>query len=221
MMEEEWQGASAAALEQALAECPLVAILRGIRPDEVVAVADALIASGIRLIEVPLNSPDPWESIARLKEHCPEEVLVGAGTVLTVADVQRLASLDAALLVTPNSDGEVIASGRASGLAPLIGCMTPTEALAAHRAGACALKLFPAGSLGPGYYREMRAVLPPELPVLAVGGIGVAEMAAWWEAGIDGFGLGSSLYAPGRSSDEVGRRATALVAEWRRLQASP
>ncbi|SEL86905.1 2-dehydro-3-deoxy-6-phosphogalactonate aldolase [Halomonas daqiaonensis] len=205
-------------LQAALAEYPLVAILRGIRPDEVLAVADALIASGFRMIEVPLNSPDPWDSIARLKAHCPADILIGAGTVLSVEDVARLASLDASLLVTPNTDVEVIRAGRDAGLAPLVGCMTPTEALAAVRAGACALKLFPAGSLGIGYYRDLRAVLPPDLPVLAVGGIGVDEMASWHAAGIAGFGLGGSLYATRRSSDEVGRRGATLVAEWRRLQ---
>lgn len=209
------------ALQAALAACPLVAILRGIRPDEVLAVADALIACGLRMIEVPLNSPDPWESIARLQAHCPTDVLVGAGTVLSVKDVERLASLEASLLVTPNTDAEVIRAGRDAGLAPLVGCMTPTEALAAARAGACALKLFPAESLGTGYYRDLRAVLPPDLPVLAVGGIGVDQMAAWQAAGIDGVGLGGSLYAPGRSSDEVGRRGVALVAEWHRVRGSP
>lgn len=208
------------ALQEALAVCPLVAILRGIRPDEVLAVADALIASGLRMIEVPLNSPDPWESIMRLKAHCPGDLLIGAGTVLSVTDVARLASLDASLLVTPNTDAEVIRAGRDAGLAPLVGCMTPTEALAAARAGACALKLFPAGSLGTGYYRDMRAVLPADLPVLAVGGIGVDQLAAWQSAGIDGIGLGGSLYAPGRSSEEVGTRGAALVAEWQRVRAS-
>ncbi|MGM0983245.1 MAG: 2-dehydro-3-deoxy-6-phosphogalactonate aldolase [Pseudomonadota bacterium] len=209
------------ALRAALAACPLVAILRGIRPEEVLSVADALIASGLRMIEVPLNSPDPWESIARLKAHCPADILIGAGTVLSVKDVARLASLEASLLVTPNTDVEVISAGRDAGLAPLVGCMTPSEALAAARAGACALKLFPAGSLGIDYYRDLRAVLPADLPVLAVGGIGVDELAGWQAAGIAGFGLGGSLYAPGRSSDEVGRRGAALVAEWHRVRATP
>lgn len=207
-------------LQQALAECPLVAILRGIQPDEVLDVADVLIASGLRLIEVPLNSPRPWESIARLKAHCPGEVLVGAGTVLSSADARRLAGLDAALLVTPNCDPEVIRVGREAGMASLIGCMTPTEALAAQGAGACALKLFPAAHLGVGYFNDLRAVLSPELPVLAVGGIDIPNMAAWHAAGIDGFGLGGNLYAPGCPVQEVERRAAALVAEWRRLQAS-
>jgi 2-dehydro-3-deoxyphosphogalactonate aldolase len=209
------------AVQDALEACPLVAILRGIRPDEVLAVSDALMAAGLRMIEVPLNSPDPWESIARLKAHCPGDVLIGAGTVLSVKEVARLASLDASLLVTPNTDVEVIRAGRDAGLAPLVGCMTPTEALAAARAGACALKLFPAGSLGTGYYRDLRAVLPPDLPVLAVGGIGVDEIATWQAAGIHGLGLGGSLYAPGRSSEEVGRRGAALVAEWHRARALP
>lgn len=207
-------------LQQALAACPLVAILRGIRPDEVLDIADVLIASGLRLIEVPLNSPNPWESIVRLRAHCPDEVLVGAGTVLSSADARRLAGLDAPLLVTPNCDLEVIRAGHEAGMASMIGCMTPTEALAAQRAGACALKLFPAAHLGVGYFNDLRAVLAPDLPVLAVGGIDIPDMATWHGAGIDGFGLGGSLYVPGRSSQEVERRAAALVAEWHRLQTS-
>ncbi|WP_163559129.1 2-dehydro-3-deoxy-6-phosphogalactonate aldolase [Halomonas sp. NO4] len=206
------------AFEQAMEACPLVAILRGVQPDEVIGVAETLMECGIRLIEVPLNSPEPWESIARLKAHCPPEVLVGAGTVLTSEEVRRLAGLETPLLVTPNSDPAVIREARGAGLVALIGCMTPTEALAAARAGATALKLFPAGRLGVDYFRDMRAVLPPELPVLAVGGIDIDDLAAWHAAGIAGVGLGSSLYAPGRSLPEIEARALALVAEWRRLQ---
>lgn len=211
---------SVKAFEQAMAACPLVAILRGIQPDDVCEVAEALIDCGIRLIEVPLNSPEPWESIARLKAYCPPEVLVGAGTVLAGEEVRRLAGLEAPLLVTPNVDSGVIREARAAGLVPLIGCLSPTEALAAARAGACALKLFPAARLGVDYYRDLRAVLPPTLPVLAVGGLDIEDLAAWHAAGIDGIGLGGSLYVPGRPIREIEARALALVAEWRRLRST-
>lgn len=205
-------------LDETLATRPLVAILRGITPDEVEAVVDALVVAGFRLIEIPLNSPDPWTSIARAVARCPETVLVGAGTVLDPADAERLADLEAPLMVTPNSDPQVVAAGAALGLAPLIGCMTPSEALAAVRAGARGLKLFPAARLGSGYYRDMRAILPSGVPVLAVGGIERANMAEWHAAGIDGFGFGGNLYRPGRPAQEVGRIAGALVEEWQRLQ---
>lgn len=205
-------------LAQALRELPLVAILRGITPDEVEAVADALIAAGFRMIEVPLNSPSPWDSIERLRRHCPAEVLIGAGTVLQPEDVSRLAGLDAELLITPNTDPAIVGAGVNAGLATMIGCMTPTEALAAAKAGACALKLFPAARLGTGYWRDIRTVLPPSLPVLAVGGVNRDNMAEWHAAGIGGFGFGSNLYQPGRSAAEVGAIAAELVNEWRRLE---
>lgn len=206
-----------AALDHALAELPLVAILRGVTPQAVLPVADALLAEGFRLIEVPLNSPEPWASLERLAAHCPEGVLAGAGTVLTADDARRLAATGCRLLVTPNTDAEVIAAARAEGLATLIGCMTPTEALAATASGADALKLFPAASLGPGYLRDLRAVLPPALPVLAVGGIDAGNLRDFHAAGARGFGLGSNLYKPGRPPDEVRARARDLVAAWRAL----
>lgn len=205
-------------LDAILATRPLVAILRGITPDEVEPVVDALVAAGFRLIEIPLNSPEPWTGIERAAARCPANVLVGAGTVLEPADAARLAERRAPLLVTPNTDPAVISAGLAHGLAPLIGCMTPSEALAAARAGARGLKLFPAARLGPGYLRDIRAILPHRVPVLAVGGIERADMAEWHAAGIDGFGFGGNLYRPGRSADEVGRLARDLVAEWERLQ---
>lgn len=203
---------------RALAEMPLVAVLRGIAPDEVPAVADALVEAGFRFLEVPLNSPRPFDSIARLVAGCPEGVIVGAGTVLSVDDTVRLADTGATLMVTPDTDPDVIAAGVDAGLVTMIGCMTPSEALSALRHGAHVLKMFPAARLGPAYLRDVRAVLPKETRVLAVGGIDLDGMAAFHDAGADGFGFGSNLYAPGRTAAEVGAIARDLVAEFRRLK---
>ncbi|WP_148253066.1 2-dehydro-3-deoxy-6-phosphogalactonate aldolase [Aidingimonas lacisalsi] len=207
-----------AALESAMRDCPLVAILRGISPEEVEAVGDALVDAGFKMIEVPLNSPRPWQSLERLVARMPDDVLVGAGTVLDTANVERLASLGASLLITPNTDTDVIAAGEAQGLASFIGCMTPSEALVAARSGATALKLFPAARLGVGYFNDVSTILPPELPVFAVGGVNRDTMADWHAAGVRGFGFGSNLYKPGRHPEEVGTMAKALVAEWQRLE---
>lgn len=204
-------------LDNALASLPLVAILRGVTPEAVLPVADVLLDEGFRLIEVPLNSPQPWSSLERLAGHCPPGVLAGAGTVLTADDARRLAATGCRLMVTPNTDTAVIAAARAEGLATLIGCMTPSEALAAAAAGADALKLFPAASLGPAYLRDLGAVLPPALPVLAVGGIDTGNLADFHAAGARGFGLGSNLFKPGRPPQEVRARARDLVAAWRAL----
>ncbi|QEM82383.1 2-dehydro-3-deoxy-6-phosphogalactonate aldolase [Halomonas binhaiensis] len=205
-------------LDKALEELPLVAILRGITPDEVEGVCDALVSAGFRLIEIPLNSPEPWVSIERAVAHCPDDVLIGAGTVLEEEDTLRLAQLGAPLMITPNTDPALVSLGAERGLAPMIGCMTPTEALAAAKAGASALKLFPAARLGTAYYKDISAILPRGLPVLAVGGIDKSNMAEWHAAGISGFGYGSNLYKPGRSAAEVEASAKELVAEWMRLQ---
>lgn len=206
-------------LDQAFDECPLVAILRGITPDEIDAVTDTLIDAGFRMIEVPLNSPSPWESLTRLRARCPESVLYGAGTVLDAASVQQLSSLGADLMVTPNTNPELIRLAKDRGLAPLIGCMTPSEALAAAQASASALKLFPAGSLGYGYFLDLKAVLPTNLPVLAVGGIRADNLAQWHNAGIDGFGIGSTLYKPGRKVADIASRARELIDAWREIGA--
>ncbi len=203
--------------EDAFADVPLVAVLRGITTAEILPVTDALVAAGFRLIEVPLNSPDAFESIARLVAHVPATVAVGAGTVLRPHEVDRLAGLGADLLVTPNTDPTIVAAGARAGLVPLIGCMTPSEALSALAHGAAGLKLFPAARLGPAYVKDVRAVLPKGTKVLAVGGIGLAEMEPFHKSGCDGFGFGTNLYAPGRAAAEVGRVAVDLVAEWRRL----
>lgn len=206
------------AFGEAFAAMPLVAVLRGITPDEVLAVADALIEAGFRMIEVPLNSPEPFVSIARLAKHCPATVAVGAGTVLRPEDAGRLADTGAELLITPNTDADVIDAAVRLGLVPLIGCMTPSEALTALKHGAQALKLFPAARLGAAYVKDVRVVLPKGTKLVGLGGIGLAEMEDFVKAGIDGFGFGSNLYKPGRSAAEVGAIAKNLVAEWRRLE---
>lgn len=206
---------TATAFEQAFAALPLVAILRGIRPDEAVAVGSALVEAGFRLIEVPLNSPDPFASVAGLARAFGADVVVGAGTVLDPVDVGRLADAGGRLVVSPHADPEVIAAARRAGLPCLPGVATPTEGFAALRAGAAALKLFPAETLGPATLKAWRAVFPKATRFLPVGGIEPGTMAPWRAAGADGFGLGSALYKPGMAAAEVGRRGAAFAEAWR------
>lgn len=200
---------------QASESLPLVAILRGLRPDEALDVGQALYDAGFRLIEVPLNSPEPFDSIARLRQALPADALVGAGTVRTAAEVDRLQALGAELVVMPHADTAVIARAAVAGLVCLPGVATPTEAFAAIGAGATALKLFPAELLTPTVVRALRAVLPRELALFPVGGITPEGMAAYRAAGVQGFGLGSALYRPGISTDALARNARAFVAAWR------
>ncbi|WP_242096348.1 2-dehydro-3-deoxy-6-phosphogalactonate aldolase [Sphingomonas sp. CROZ-RG-20F-R02-07] len=196
----------------AFAACPLVAILRGITPAEAPAIGDALVAAGITLIEVPLNSPDPFASIALLAERLGDRALVGAGTVLTTDQVTQVAAAGGTIIVSPNTDPAVIAASVAGGLISLPGYYTASEAFAALRAGATALKLFPADATPPALLKAQRAVLPKALRVLAVGGITPETMAAWRAAGADGFGLGSNLYRPGKPAADVARDAAAYIA---------
>jgi 2-dehydro-3-deoxyphosphogalactonate aldolase len=195
-----------------VAACPLVAIVRGITPAEAEAVGAALLEAGIRVIEVPLNSPDPLASIALLAARFGHEATIGAGTVLDAKDVPRIADAGGSIIVSPNVNGEVIAATVAAGLVSAPGYFTPSEAFAALKAGAHVLKLFPAEGASPAVLKAQRAVLPRRVPVLMVGGITPDTMAGYREAGADGFGLGSGLYSPGRDALEVGKRARAYVA---------
>lgn len=199
---------------------PLIAILRGIRPDEILEVAKALVDAGIRGIEVPLNSPDPLVSIRRLTERYGSECLCGAGTVLKATQVDAVAAAGGRLIVTPNVDRAVIARSVELGLQPVPGFATATEALAAIDAGATALKMFPASTYGVQHLKALRAVLPGTTKVFAVGGVGARNLAEWADAGIDGIGFGTDLYAPGRTAAEVGVRATAIVSAWRQARGS-
>jgi 2-dehydro-3-deoxyphosphogalactonate aldolase len=197
----------------ALRTLPLVAILRGITPSEAPAVGRALIEAGFRLIEVPLNSPRPLESIGALVEHCPE-ALVGAGTVLTPAQVQDVHGAGGRWIVAPNFDAAVVRETLAHDMVSVPGIATPSEAFAALAAGAHALKLFPAEAASPAVLKALRAVLPADLPMLPVGGITPESMAPWRTAGAAGFGIGSALYAPGDSVESVTERARAFAAAW-------
>lgn len=205
-----------ARFEQAFAACPLVAILRGLTPDEAPAVGDALVGAGFTLIEVPLNSPEPLRSIGILAERLAGRALVGAGTVLDTAQVAAVAAAGGTLVVSPNTDAAVIRATCAAGLVSLPGYQTPTEAFAALAAGATALKLFPADVATHAALKAHRAVLPPGTRVLAVGGVTPDGIAGWRAASADGFGLGSNLYRPGKPAAEVARDAAVYVEAVRR-----
>lgn len=192
----------------------LVAILRGLKPAEAVAIGQALLDAGIEAIEVPLNSPEPFASIASIVAALPKTALVGAGTVLTAANVDALAMAGGRLLVSPNIDSEVMARAMHHGMVTMPGVFTPTEAFLAIRLGASALKFFPASVLGAGGISAMRAVLPADTVVGAVGGVSEKDFAGYKSAGVTAFGLGSSLFKPGMSVDEVATRARAAVTAW-------
>ena len=195
-----------------LDRCPLVAILRGVKPDEVIAIGEALVEAGIEIIEVPLNSPDPLDSIAALAKHFGERVLIGAGTVLTIVQVGHVARAGGRIIVSPSTDYDVIAATAAEGLVSAPGYFTPSEAFLALKAGATALKLFPAEAATPALVRAQRAVLPKDVPLLIVGGVKPDAVCQWFEAGANGFGLGSALYKPGQSAAQVGQQARDFVA---------
>ena len=194
------------------ADCPLIAILRGVRPDEAEAIGDALVEGGVRIIEVPLNSPDPLDSIARLSARFEGRALIGAGTVLSIDQIDPIRSAGGRLIVSPSTNTAVIAATVAAGLVSCPGYFTLSEAFAALDAGAHALKLFPAEAASPAVVRAQRAVLPKELKLIVVGGIGPDTMAPWFAAGADGFGLGSGIYRPGQTPADTLEHARAYNA---------
>jgi len=204
-------------LRDYLTPLPYCAVLRGIGPDEIPAVADELVAEGFRILEVPLNSPRPFESIRLLAQRCGAEVLVGAGTVLAVDDVARVREAGGNVIVMPHADLAVVREAKRLGMVCMPGVATPTEAFAALAAGADGLKMFPAESLPPAALKAWRAVLPRGTIVLAVGGMKPDTLAPYWNAGADGFGTGSNLYAPGADPAAVRAAAAAYAAAFRAL----
>ena len=194
-----------------LDQCPLVAIIRGVTPAEAEAIGDALYEGGLRIIEVPLNSPDPLASIGQLAARFGDRVLIGAGTVLKAEDVARVRDAGGRIIVSPDTNADVIAASASAGLVSSPGFFTPSEAFAAIRAGATALKLFPAEAASPAVLKAQLAVIPREVPILAVGGIKPDNMRPWLDAGVSGFGLGGGLYQPGQSPEETLRKARAYV----------
>jgi 2-dehydro-3-deoxyphosphogalactonate aldolase len=205
-------------LEQALAQCGLIAILRGLRPDEAVDVGRVLYDSGFRIIEVPLNSPQPCQSIRELRASLPADCLVGAGTVLSAQDVADVKAAGGQLIVMPHSDVQVLRAAKDAGLYLAPGVATPNEAFAALAEGADVLKLFPAEMLGPPVVKAMLAVLPKGTALVPVGGVNPGNMGAFLEAGVAGFGLGSGLFKPGQAAVEIAERAAGYMQAWRRYR---
>jgi 2-dehydro-3-deoxyphosphogalactonate aldolase len=201
----------------AIARLPLVAILRGLKPVEAPAILEALLAHGFSLIEIPLNSPEPLASIAAMRRIAPPDVLIGAGTVLRVADVEAVGAAGGDLIVMPHADVAVVAAAKARGLVCVPGVATPTEAFAALGAGADGLKAFPAEMITPAVLKAWRAVIPLDVPILPVGGIAPGGMAAYVAAGASGFGLGSALYRPGDAPEKVAGEAAAFAAAFRAI----
>ena len=195
-----------------LGRCPLVAILRGVRPEECVDIAAALDDAGIGIVEVPLNSPDPVESIGRLAAKFGGHMLIGAGTVMTAGQVEEIADAGGRLIVTPHAAGKVVSAAKARGMLACPGFFTPSEAFAMLELGADGLKLFPAEAASPSVLKAMRAVLPQGTAILPVGGIDAGNIPAWREAGAVGFGIGSSIYKPGDTAEIVAGKARRLLA---------
>lgn len=201
-----------------LQQLPLIAILRGVTPQEVVPIGLALYEAGLRLIEIPLNSPQPLQSIGLLAAELGDRALIGAGTVLSAAQVEEVAQAGGRLIVSPNCNPDVIRATRRAGLFSSPGVATPSEGFAALEAGAQVLKLFPAEQFNPSIIKAWRAVFSRDIALLPVGGITPAGMASYVEAGASGFGLGSALYKPGMSAADVGYNAAVFVSAWRETQ---
>jgi 2-dehydro-3-deoxyphosphogalactonate aldolase len=199
-------------IQDYLKQCPLVAIIRGVTPDDCEAIGQAAFDVGIRIIEVPLNSPDPLASIRKLSASLGDRALIGAGTVLDPAQVAQVKDAGGRLIVSPSTDPAVIRAAVAAGLISCPGYFTPSEAFTAIEAGAHGLKLFPAEGASPAVLKAQKAVLPKEVPVIVVGGVRPDSMRPWRDAGADGFGLGSGLYRPGQSPAETADKARAYVA---------
>jgi 2-dehydro-3-deoxyphosphogalactonate aldolase len=198
-------------LKARLAECPLVAIIRGVTPGEAEEIGAAIWEAGIRIVEVPLNSPDPYTSIERLARSLGDRATVGAGTVLEPEQVARVRDAGGQVIVSPNTYAPVIEAAAAAGMISLPGYFTPSEAFDALRAGATGLKLFPAEGASPAVVKGQRAVLPKDVPLLVVGGVKPDTMQPWLDAGADGFGLGGGLYVPGQSAEQTAAKARAYV----------
>ncbi len=195
----------------AFAEMPVIAILRGVTPDEILDIADALHRAGIRILEVPLNSPAPLESIRKLSQAFADRLVCGAGTVLTAEAVDEVASAGGTIIVAPNTDAAVIQRAKRRRLVPMPGFATPSEAFSAYAAGAVHLKLFPASVYGTSYLKQLGAVLPKDIIAIAVGGVSADDVPAWRAAGAQGFGIGSEIYRPRQSAEETYGRATRFV----------
>jgi 2-dehydro-3-deoxyphosphogalactonate aldolase len=193
---------------------PLIAILRGLKPEETEGVVGALIETGFRAIEIPLNSPDPFRSIEIAAKMAPADCLIGAGTVLSAEDVDALDAAGGKLMVSPNADADVITAARVKGMVTMPGVLTPTEALVAAKAGATGLKFFPASIIGPAGINAIRTILPKDLVIAAVGGVSDKNFAEYTKAGILAFGLGTSLYKPGMTAAEVRERATVTLSAY-------
>jgi 2-dehydro-3-deoxyphosphogalactonate aldolase len=205
-------------LDEAMARCGVVAILRGIKTDEVEAIGGALVDAGVTIAEIPLNSPDPFTSIKAMAQAFKGKLVVGAGTVLSVQDVNMLKAHDGAISVSPDCNPQTIARAVELGITPLPGVFTPTEAFAAMRAGAKYLKLFPAEAASPATIKAWRAVVPGTIKILAVGGVTPQSMKDWIAAGANGFGIGSNIYKPGKPAADVKQSALAFVAAWNAIE---
>ncbi len=217
MLQQLLRPSSGMPLSEALAACPLVAILRWVTPLEVEYVTGILIEAGFRLIEVPLNSPDPFNSIERIARRFGSDAVIGAGTVMTPAAVTRVRDVGGRLIVMPHADPKVVSAARAQGMACFPGVATPTEGFAALEAGADGLKIFPAEAISPTVLKAWRSVFASDIPLMPTGGITPDAMRTWVDAGASGFGIGGNLYRPGRPFEEIKQSAAQFIAAWRSI----